>query len=53
MTDMMDDPAAMTPPQRRREIATILARGVVQWRDRLPPGACGGEKTGVARRGAE
>jgi len=28
MTDTLDDPAAMTPPQRRREIATILARGV-------------------------
>jgi len=30
MTDMLDDPAAMTPPQRRREIAAILARGVLR-----------------------
>ena len=34
MTDMLDDPAAMTPSQRRREIAAILARGV------LPVGQC-------------
>ena len=32
MTDMLDDPAAMTPPQRRREIAAILARGVLRLR---------------------
>jgi len=32
MTDMLDDPAVMTPPQRRREIATITA---------LPPPAPG------------
>ena len=32
MTDMLDDPATMTPPQRRREIATILARGVLRLR---------------------
>ena len=32
MTDMLDDPAEMTPPQRRREIATILARGVLRLR---------------------
>ena len=32
MTDMLDDPATMTPPQRRREIATLLARGVLRLR---------------------
>ncbi|MFP4356240.1 MAG: hypothetical protein ACLFUJ_14065 [Phycisphaerae bacterium] len=32
MTDMLDDPAVMTPPQRRREIAAILARGVLRLR---------------------
>ena len=32
MTDMLDDPAAMSPSQRRREIATILARGVLRLR---------------------
>ena len=32
MIDMLDDPAAMTPLQRRREIATILARGVLRLR---------------------
>ena len=32
MTDMLHDPATMTPPQRRREIATILARGVLRLR---------------------
>ena len=32
MTDMLDDPAAMTPSQRRREIAVILARGVLRLR---------------------
>jgi len=32
MTDMLDAPAVMTPPQRRREIAAILARGVLRLR---------------------
>ena len=32
MTDMLDDPATMTPSQRRREIAAILARGVLRLR---------------------
>jgi hypothetical protein len=32
MTDMLDDPAVMTPSQRRREIATILSRGVLRLR---------------------
>jgi len=32
MTDILDDPAAMTPPQRRQEIAAILARGVLRLR---------------------
>ena len=30
MRDVLDDPAAMTPFQRRREIAVILARGVLR-----------------------
>ena len=29
---MLDDPAQMTPSQRRREIAAILARGVLRLR---------------------
>lgn len=33
MPDMFDDPVAMTPLQRRREIAAILARGVLRLRD--------------------
>ena len=32
MTDMLDDPATMTPSQRRREIAAILAGGVLRLR---------------------
>ena len=32
MTDMLDGPAAMTPSERRREIAAILARGVLRLR---------------------
>ena len=32
MPYMLDDPAAMTPSQRRREIAAILARGVLRLR---------------------
>ena len=32
MTDMLDDPATMTLSQRRREIAAILARGVLRLR---------------------
>lgn len=32
MTDTLDDPAAMTPSQRRHEIAAILARGVLRLR---------------------
>lgn len=33
MPDVLDDPAAMTPSQRRREIAAILARGVLRVRE--------------------
>jgi len=32
MRYMPDDPASMTPPERRREIAAILARGVLRLR---------------------
>ena len=32
MPYMLDDPAAMTPSQRRREIAAILARGILRLR---------------------
>ena len=32
MPDMLDDPAVMTPSQRRHEIAAILARGVLRLR---------------------
>ena len=41
MPYMPDDPAEMTPPQRRREIAAILARGVLRLRqcNEIPPGS--------------
>ena len=32
MPDMLDDPATMSPSQRRQEIAAILARGVLRLR---------------------
>ena len=32
MPEMPDDPAAMTPAQRRREIAAILAQGLLRLR---------------------
>jgi len=32
MPSKLDDPADMTPSQRRREIAAILARGVLRLR---------------------
>lgn len=32
MPELPDDPAVMTPAQRRREIAAILARGVLRLR---------------------
>ncbi len=32
MRHLPDDPASMTPPERRREIAAILARGVLRLR---------------------
>ena len=32
MPEMLDDPAKMTPQQRRHEIAAILARGVLRLR---------------------
>ncbi len=32
MHDMLDDPGEMTPSQRSREIAVILARGVLRLR---------------------
>jgi arylsulfatase A-like enzyme len=41
MTDMLDAPAAMTPSQRRREIATILARGVLRLRQGYATGQFG------------
>ena len=30
MRHMLDDPANMTPAERRREVAAILARGVLR-----------------------
>ena len=32
MRHMLEDPAEMTPDQRRREVAAILARGVLRLR---------------------
>jgi len=41
MRYMLEDPAEMTPDQRRREIAAILARGVLRLRQcrKNPPGS--------------
>ncbi len=41
MEELRNDPAAMTPEQRRREIAAILARGVLRLRKTapMPPGS--------------
>ena len=41
MPHMLDDPADMTPSQRRREIGAILARGVLRLRQcaRTSPGS--------------
>jgi len=36
MPEMLDDPAAMSPAQRRQEIAAILARGVMRLRQTAP-----------------
>lgn len=51
----LDDPAAMTPSERRREVATILARGVLRLRQcrETPPGSgpsCTAEKGSEFRR---
>jgi len=32
MSDLPDDPAAMTPDQRRHEVAAILAKGILRLR---------------------
>ncbi len=47
MRHMLDDPVEMTPSQRRRQIAAILARGVLRLRQcaRTSPGS-GGFRTG-------
>lgn len=55
MTDFLDDPAEMTPSQRRREIAAILAKGVLrlrQCRESLPDSqpSCTAEKDSESRR---
>ena len=55
MPDMLDDPAVMTPSQRRREIAAILARGVLRLRQcgENPPDSrlsCTVEKASESRR---
>ena len=42
MPCMLDDPAQMTPAERRREIAAILARGVLRLRQ------CGETSAGSA-----
>ena len=41
MPDTLDDPAVMTPSERRREVASILARGVLRLRQcrEKPPGS--------------
>ena len=54
MTHMLDDPATMTPSQRRCEIAAILARGVLrlrQCRENLPSSdqSCTAKETSESR----
>ena len=40
MRPAADDPASLTPEQRRRELAALLARGLLRLRDRrLMPAA--------------
>ena len=46
MCQSFDDPAAMTPDQRRREIAAILARGVLRMRNCAQTGPVSGETRG-------
>ena len=55
MRPMLDEPAAMSPSQRRREIAAILARGVLRLRQCRETSAGSGqshtaEKTSNSRR---
>ncbi len=47
MEEPFDDPAKMTPQQRRHEIATILARGVLRLRQAVHTSAgLGSSRTG-------
>ena len=43
MRYMLEDPAEMTPDQRRREVAAILARGVLRLRQCVQNSAISGE----------
>ena len=43
MRYMLEDPAEITPDQRRREIAAILARGVLRLRQCAQDSAISGE----------
>ena len=49
MTDMLDDPAVMTPSQRRREIAAILARGVLRLRQAASTSPSSGQSRTVEK----
>ena len=46
MRHTLDDPAAMTPSERRREVASLLARGVLRLRQcREEPAGSGPSRT--------
>ena len=52
MPEMLDDPATMTPAQRRQEIAAILARGVMRLRQTAPTSP-GSQSTRTAGKDSE
>jgi len=49
MCYMLEDPAEMTPNQRRREIAAILARGVLRLRQCAQTSPVSGESRTVEK----
>ena len=53
MCQNFDDPAAMTPDQRRREIAAILARGVLRLRSCRQTGQVSGKPSACCQESSE
>ena len=49
MCYMLEDPAEMTPNQRRREVAVILARGVLRLRSCAKTSPVSGESRTVEK----